>query len=286
MTLGEALSRAAKSLVQAGILAGGADAERLLGHVLSQSGFGPDLPLDVALSEEVRGRFEALVKERARRRPIQHLLGTQGFRKQEYRVTPDVFIPRPTTEQLVDVALELLEGSRSPLVVDVGTGCGCIALSLAIERPGARIHACDLSPAALAVARENARRLVSFASVEFHEGDLLGPVASLFGEIDLILCNPPYVDPREKGRLPPEVEDHEPHLALFCPTGPYGTYESLAPQAALALRPGGFLAMEMGPGMGPRLRAVFEEAGLSQVSARHDVFGAERIVLGRRPTTS
>lgn len=286
MTLGEALRRATKKLVQAGILAGGADAERLLGHVLSQSGFGPDHSLDAALSEEVRERFETLVEERARRRPIQHLLGTQEFRKREYRVTPDVFIPRPTTEQLVDVSLELLEGSRSPLVVDVGTGCGCIALSLAAERPGARIHACELSAAALGVARENARRLGSSASVEFHEGDLLGPVASLFGEIDLILCNPPYVDPREKGRLPPEVEDHEPHLALFSPTGPYGTYERLAPQAAVALHPGGWLVMEMGPGMGPRLRAVFEDAALREVSVRHDVFGAERIVLGRRPNAS
>jgi release factor glutamine methyltransferase len=233
------------------------------------------------LPDDVAARFHHLVEARATRRPLQHLTGVQAFWRHEFLVSPDVLIPRPETEVLVEAALERLRGLPGPTVVDVGTGSGCIALSLAAERPDATVHATDISPAALAVARENAGRLGLSGRVTFLEGDLLAPLAGHAGGIDLIASNPPYVDAVEVAGLAPEVRDHEPRQALVAPGGVLSAYERLAPQAARLLRPGGWLVLEVGQGQAEAVRRLVEAAGLHVVEVRRDLQAILRTVVAR-----
>jgi release factor glutamine methyltransferase len=240
-------------------------------------------------SEEVPGPsaalFEAAIDQRARRRPLQHLTGHQAFWKHDFIVTPDVLIPRPETELLVEKALELVRDRPAPLVVDVGTGSGCIALSLAAERKDARVHAIDLSPAALLVARGNASRLHLESRITFHEGDLLEPLRGQAGTIDLVVSNPPYVSAEEWATLEPEVRDHDPGLALVPPEGVRALYDRLITGAASTLRPGGYVLVEIGAqDQGQTVRAM-ERAGLDSVEERLDLQGIPRVVCGRRPAT-
>jgi release factor glutamine methyltransferase len=227
--------------------------------------------------------FEAAVEQRARRRPLQHLTGHQAFWRHDFMVTPDVLVPRPETELLVETALALIRDRPAPLAADVGTGSGCIALSLAAERPDARVHAIDLSPAALLVARGNASRLRLEARVRFHEGDLLEPVSAWAGTIDLVVSNPPYVSEEEWAVLEPEVRDHDPRLALVPVEGVRNLYDRLLSQAAAALRPGGHVLVEIGArDEGQTMRAM-ARAGLAGIEQRLDLQGIPRIVVGRRP---
>jgi release factor glutamine methyltransferase len=225
-------------------------------------------------------RFHALVDERARRRPLQHLTGTQAFWRYEFQVTPDVLIPRPETEALVETCLEELQARRAPRILDVGTGSGCIAISLALERPDAEVHAVDFSEPALEVARRNAARLG--ARVRFHLGDLLEPLS---GGLDLVTSNPPYVDASEIAGLDPEVRDHDPRLALVPPSGDrFAVYLRLVPQAAQALAPGGILVLEVGRGMDGEVRRLCEAAGLRVDRAVPDLAGIPRAVVARKPS--
>lgn len=226
--------------------------------------------------------FASLVEERAGRRPIQHMIGEQEFWHRSFLVTSDVLIPRPETEGLIEASLEVLSGRKAPVVVDVGTGTGCIALSLAADLATARVHAVDVSAAALAVARENARRLGLEGRVTFHRGDLLEPVAPLRGMIDLIVSNPPYVDPQEAAGLAPEVRDHEPALALFPPGNRLTVYRRLVPEAAAALAPGGVLVLEIGQGMAPEVSALAGECGFAVERVLPDLQGIARTVVARR----
>ncbi len=191
MTVQGALREAGERLRSAGVDSPEHDAEVLLLHVLGWDrgrllADGPQsMPPDAETS------YRELVEERARRRPLQHLVGSQWFWKHEFLVTPDVLVPRPETERLVEVGLDLLREVERPRIVDVGTGSGCIALSLAAERPDAEVHATDISGPALAVARENALRIGLEARVAFHLGDLLEPMTHLAGRVDLVVSNPP-----------------------------------------------------------------------------------------------
>ncbi|HEY2941651.1 MAG TPA: peptide chain release factor N(5)-glutamine methyltransferase [Vicinamibacteria bacterium] len=281
MTVDAALRRAEQSLRDAGVPDPALDAEALLRHVLGWDRAAVIARGGDALPGPEEKRFWALVDERAARRPLPQVMATQAFWRHEFLVTPDVLVPRPETEILVEAALELMRGLDAPVVVDVGTGSGCVALSIAAERADAVVHAVDLSPAALAVARENARRL-GLSRVEMHEGDLLEPVAHLGGHVDIIVSNPPYVDPGELPSLAPEVRDHEPRAALVAPGGPYEIYERLAAQSCRLLRPGGHLLAEVGYGMAPRVAQIFGAAGLAAVQARPDLAGIPRVVSGRR----
>ena len=230
--------------------------------------------------------FDTAIEQRARRRPLQHLTGHQAFWKHDFIVTPDVLIPRPETERLVETALELIRDRPAPLVVDVGTGSGCIALSLAAERPDARVHAIDLSPAALLVARENASRLHLESRVTFHEGDLLEPMRDQAGTIDLVVSNPPYVSAEEWATLEPEVRDHDPHIALVPAEGVERLYARLLTQAARGLRPGGWVVVEIGADSKGHVAEAMRHAALGDVSVRADLQGIARVVAGRRPSTT
>jgi release factor glutamine methyltransferase len=228
--------------------------------------------------------FEAAIEQRARRRPLQHLTGHQAFWRYDFVVTPDVLIPRPETELLVERALELIRDRPAPVVVDVGTGSGCIALSLAAERPDAQVHATELSPGALLVARGNAARLRVDARVTFHEGDLLEPVTPLAGAVDLVVSNPPYVSVEEWVTLEPEVRVHDPRMALVPPEGVRALYDRLVTRAAVTVRPGGFVLVEIGARDEGRAAQAMARAGLAAIETRPDLQGIPRIVSGRRPT--
>lgn len=228
------------------------------------------------------GRFRSLTEERARRRPLQHLTGTQAFWRHEFLVTSAVLIPRPETELLVEAGLEAVRGSARPTMIDVGTGSGCIALSLASELPEAAVHAIDLSAEALAVAKDNARRLGLTDRVRFHQGDLLEPVWHLRGSIDLVVSNPPYVDATEAASLQPEVRDHEPALALFAPGDRYSLYRRLVPEAAALLGQGGLLILEVGLGMADEVCRICESTGLRVTRVLEDLSGIQRAVVAQR----
>lgn len=277
-----ALRRGARRLVQAGILNGSWDAELLLRHVTGWDRARLLTSQDEPLSDEDLARFESLVTERARRRPLQHLLGSQAFWRQELLVDGRVLIPRPDTEILVERALAELREVQRPTVVDVGTGSGGIAIALASERPDAQVHATDISPDALDVARENARRTGLLERIRFHAGDQLTPLRGLFGQIDAVVANPPYVDPADEPSLAPEVAVHEPRLALFDRDGQYGAYARLAPQALAALRPGGWLLVEIGAGMQAGVEGLLSGAGLELGAASRDLNGHVRVLAARR----
>jgi release factor glutamine methyltransferase len=283
LTVSQALLLATRRLTEAGVAHPDLDAELLLRHVMDWDRVRLVTEGQSELPAGVEARFLSLVEGRARRRPLQHLTGTQHFWRHEFLVSPDVLIPRPETEVLVESALDLLRELGRPLIVDVGTGSGCIALSLAAERPDAEVHAVDVSPAALAVARENAHRLGLDGRVRFHEGDLLEPVAPLAGRIALVASNPPYVSPAELPGLMAEVRDHEPRVALVPPQEPYSVYRRLAVQAATALAPGGWLVTEIGVEMDREVARICEAAGLAVQTIVPDLRSIPRTVLARKP---
>lgn len=279
MTAAALLADAAATLAAAGVAAPEWDAERLLRHVLGWDRAALVASPAAEVPAETEARFRALLRRRAGREPLQYILGTAAFWKHEFLVTPAVLIPRPETELLVETSLELLRGVERPVVVDVGTGSGCIALSIAAEREDAEVHATDVSGPALDVARQNARRLGLEGRVAFHEGQILEPVAGL--EVHLVVSNPPYVDPADREELAPEVRDHEPAEALFPPGDALSVYRRLVPGSAALLRAGGALAVEISPFIPGGVVRLFTEAGFPQPSVRPDLAGLPRVVLGR-----
>ena len=227
-------------------------------------------------SAEARGFGRALC-QRCAGTPLQHLTGEQPFRRISVRVQPGVFIPRPETEALVGEALDELGDVDDPVVVDVGTGTGAVALAIKDERPGAKVFATDLSPEAVELARANAARLSLQVTVV--EGDLLDPLPEeLRGWVDLVVSNPPYVTDEELQDLPAEVRA-EPRLALV---GGTQLYERLADQALRWLRDGGVLAVEIGGSPGADVFKVLEGSYMD-VRTLPDLAGRDRIVVARRP---
>lgn len=283
MTVAQALDLATSRLRAAGVTEAALDAELLLRHVAGWDRAsiltrgGEDLP------PGDEARYFGLVGARASRRPLQHLTGTQAFWVHEFTVGPQVLIPRPETELLVEAALGVLPRRGAPRVIDIGTGSGCIGLSLAAERPDATVVATDLSAPALAVARENAARLGVAGRVRFVRGDLLDPFRAL-ATFDLVVSNPPYVRDAEWRDLAPEVRDHDPRSALVPPEGVEALYGRLLAGAARVLRPGGAVAMEVGAGQAAAISALCARAGFAPATTLADLSGIPRVVLARLPS--
>jgi release factor glutamine methyltransferase len=204
-------------------------------------------------------RFFAKVQARSEGMPLQYLLGSQEFRGLDFAVTQDVLIPRPETELVVEEALRRVS-SGNPWIVDVGTGSGCIAVSVAVALPGARVWAVDLSAAALDVAARNAARHGVAERIHFLQGDLLSPLRdqNTEGTIDCVLSNPPYVAENELPALQQEVRDWEPRMALVGGPSGLGVCSRLVPEAHRCLRPGGHLIMEIGYSMRDAVVGLFD----------------------------
>lgn len=283
-TRGALLARSRADLVAAGI----DTAAREAGWIL-MDGLGIDRPAligwpDHPVAEGDTRRILGMVGRRARHEPLQYVLGFADFRGRRFRVDRRVLIPRPETEELVARALDLMPGDGR--VLDVGTGSGCIAVSVALERPMARVTGCDVSADALDVARENADVLdarVSLVLADMTDGDFDRAVGGTF---DLVVSNPPYVAEADREGLETEVIDHEPHIALFAGEDPLRYYRALARHMAGRLSlPGAALLTEIHADHGSEVAAVFESAGLERVEVTRDASGRDRFCCGFRSST-
>jgi release factor glutamine methyltransferase len=296
-----------------------ADAELLLLHLLCKNRAWLMAHRDDELAEDKAAQYIERIERRCAGEPIQYIHGETEFYGLPIRVTPNVLIPRPETEHLVEKAIELATHFAAPRVVDVGTGSGCIAIAIArnLQRPAEHsvkgtgfspykipaektgalapeedpsvsfspppivtmITAVDLSGAALAVAEENAKR--NSVSLRFLEGDLLSPVA---GErFEIIVSNPPYVPTADRATLSVEVRDHEPALALFAGDDGLDLYGRLIPAAFDALVSGGYLLLEIGFGQTPAIGELLARCGFAQIEFTPDLQGIPRVACARRP---
>jgi release factor glutamine methyltransferase len=236
------------------------------------------------LTSEEESRYEAALAERSRGVPAQYITGHQEFWGMDLIVSPAVLIPRPETEHVVEAVLELQasgggrQATGTPRVVDVGTGSGCIALALAKELPNAEIHATDISPAALEIARVNAARHQS-ERIHFHQTDLL---EGLRGAFDFVVSNPPYVGDSEEDTVQLEVRKFEPRSAVFA--GPKGTevITRLIPQANAALRSGGWLVMEISGTIASEERTFLDN--WENVQIKPDLQSIPRVVIAQKRT--
>lgn len=240
------------------------------------------------LTDDERERYEDTVERRAQGYPSQYITGHQEFWGLDFIVNPSVLIPRPETEHLVETVLALtarmnFAGAHGhPKLIDVGTGSGAIALALAKELPNAEVHACDYSPEALEVARINAARLELDSRVRFAHSDVLASV-SRNASFDFVISNPPYVALNEADKVQDVVKKFEPRMAVFAGEHGLDIINRLIPQADEALRPGGYLVMEIGFSMS---EAVMQLLNLwDDVHAVPDLAGIPRVVVAGRPTT-
>jgi release factor glutamine methyltransferase len=266
--------RSAAYLEAHGVESPRATAEALLMHYLGTNRSGLYARTD-GLDARTAKLYGRALCQRCSGTPLQYLIGEQGFMELSLSVVPGVFVPRPETERLVEVALESIAAAPAPLVVDVGTGTGAVALAIKHARPEARILATDVSEAAVMLAAENSAR--HGLDVAVHKGDLLSPLpADLRGRLDLLVSNPPYVTREEYETLPEEVRA-EPYEALV---GGTQIHERLVELAPAWLVPGGWLVVEIGADQGALVRALFETR-LDQVEVLPDLAGRDRVVRGR-----
>lgn len=256
------------------------DAEVLLAHVLKKERIQLYVDFDQPLNESELAEYRQLVCLRARHHPVAYLLGKKEFMSLEFIVNEDVLIPRPETEELVENIIEYCKNCNlaGPNIVDVGTGSGAIAVSLAHYIEGARVLAIDISPGALKVARENIARYELGDRIKVMEGDLLTPLIWLNKDnVDIVVSNPPYIDQEGMANLSPEVR-MEPELALSGGIDGLDYYRRLIPQALKVLKDDGLLALEIGYDQAAAVRELFD-ASWSKVEAKKDYSGHDRMVF-------
>jgi release factor glutamine methyltransferase len=295
-------------------------AELLLLHVLGRNRTWLYAHPEEIIADADAQRFFDLIARRAAGEPTQHLIGKQEFWGLEFEVTPDVLIPRPETEHVIEVALDRLalrelragrpqkSAGEGLQIADIGTGSGCIAIVLAKELPAANFVATDISPAALAVAKRNATRHQVADRIDFREANLLSSIGAqhvapqqgaapnnappvIHGSrvtshesrlFHLIASNPPYIGRRETSSLPREVRDHEPYSALFGGEEGYELYADLISQAARHLKPGGLLVLELGHNSLPAVQPLLDAADWTSVGVTNDLAGIPRVIAAER----
>jgi release factor glutamine methyltransferase len=288
-------------------------AELLLLHVLRRDRAWLYAHPEEAINSEGLDTFLSLIDRRANGEPTQHLTGKQEFWSLEFEVTPDVLIPRPETEHVIEVALdrlalrELRAGKAQKtngdgfLIADIGTGSGCLAIALAKELPAATVYATDISPAALVVARRNAARHGIANRIHFLESDLSRPLAAYFSTqfgtgaetnsegrrptepaFDLIVSNPPYIPRRDANTLAREVRDHEPAVALYGGEEGYELYAGLIAIAGQHLKPGGIFVAELGHDSLPAVQPLLDACEWTALGVSNDLAGIPRVIAAER----
>jgi release factor glutamine methyltransferase len=270
-TVRDALAAATDALAAAGVDSPRLDAELLLAEATGRDRAGLAADPDAGVEAAGARRFGTMVRRRVRREPVAYILGHKGFRGIELAVDPRALIPRPETELLVEVALEL----RPATVLDVGTGSGAVALAVADELAEARVVATDTSPGALELARSNAARLGLTERVSFEPGTLPS------GRVDLLLANLPYVSEAEWEALAPEIKSYEPREALVAGPGGLEAIEALLSALARGDTEADAVALEVGAGQAATVGELAREAGIARIEARRDLAGVERVVIGQ-----
>jgi release factor glutamine methyltransferase len=273
-TVAAAIAEASGTLVRAGVPAAEApgDAEVLARHVLDWDLTAFALHRNDGVPSDFDRTFGALVARRARREPVSQIVGHREFWGLDFEVTRDVLTPRPETELVVEAALAVSSRDARALIVDVGTGSGCLAVALATERPAATVVATDVSPQALAVARTNAARHHVDDRIRFVQEDLLPAI----DRVDLIVSNPPYVAVTDAAALPPEVREYEPAVALFAGTDGLSVYRRLCATARTVIAPSGRLIVELGYNQAAEVAAIGRDLGWEAETVRRDLQGIER----------
>jgi release factor glutamine methyltransferase len=282
VTIKEALDFGGRFLSGKGITNPRLDTELLLANLLGTDRIFLFAHSELPLSGQQAATLRIQLEKRAEGFPLQYLLGHQEFYGRDFQVSPAVLIPRPETELLVEVALELIRGwPEETRVLDLGTGSGCIAVSLACESACLHVTGVDISAAALEVARSNAERNGCSERLEFLQGDLLAPVIERREYFHLIVSNPPYVA-RGCGHLEPDVARYEPAAALFSGDTGLEIYDRILKEAGAVLRPNGLLVLELGFGLAEQVVEISRQSGWYVVLLRKDLAGIDRcLVLGR-----
>lgn len=280
--IGILLEDSLQRLVAAGIDDPRRNAEWLLCEALAMSRANLYAASRQRVEPEVAMRFGEMLSRRLQHEPLQYILGYTEFMGLRMTLTPDVLIPRPETEEVVEAALGRLDACMSPVVLDAGTGSGCIALAIKADRPDAEVYACDVSGAALAVARRNA--VAHDLVITWIEADMLGEDLpdTVPAGLDLLISNPPYVSEEEIPTLPEEVRNWEPRAALVASGDPLVFYRGLAKQGLRMIREGGWIVLETHADYGAPVRRILKEAGYAGVCLEKDMAGRDRIAMGRR----
>jgi release factor glutamine methyltransferase len=284
-TIGALVAWARRVLDQAGVENSAQEALWLVAHALGLESYQMASMAEQPVVDPGWARAQSVVSRRAAREPLQYILGTQEFCGLEFHVSPAVLVPRPESELLVQEVLRWGGFDNGAVIVDVGTGSGCVAVTLATILEGVRIIATDCSPEALAVAKSNADRHVVGDRIEWMEGDLLSPLRErgMAGTVNAIASNPPYIAEGDWVGLQPEVREFEPRAALIA--GPEGTefHARLLRDSREFLVAGGFLVMEIGQGQLPALQRITEQVGgYASLEAVADIAGIERVVIAQR----
>jgi len=277
MTLQEALTAATRVLVAAGVEGSARDARILMAHAL---GIGTDrltVERDRLLTEVEVAGFDALIARRAKREPVSHILGRREFYGRDFRVSSDVLDPRPETEILIEVAL----ARRFDRVLDLGTGSGCILLTLLAEMPKSQGVGVDISAAACAVAQDNATALGVADRAEVFVSDW---AAQVTGRFDLVVSNPPYIALAEMAGLSPEVRNWEPYGALTDGADGLMAYRAIAEAVPPLLVPDGRLIVEIGPTQGAAVAELLAFVGFDRIDVIPDLDGRDRVVLAHFPS--
>ena len=277
MQLKQALSAAIDNLTAHSVGSPRMNAEVLLMFVLNCDRAYLYAHPEYELTEDEQARYDQAIAERSSGKPSQYITGHQEFWGMDLIVSPAVLIPRPETEHVVETVLELARMKHAPRIVDVGTGSGCIALALAHELPWARVEAVDISPVALEIARANAHRLRLDDRIMFRERDLLaGAPAATY---DFVVSNPPYVPESEPEKAQREVRKFEPKVAVFAGESGLEVYRQLVPQAREALKPGGWLVVEIGYSLAEAVCGLMSD--WAEVRVKPDLQGIPRVVAAR-----
>lgn len=286
VTVREALRDGAEFLSRMGVDSVRLDAELLLGKALGCAKERLYLDYEVGIEAPVKDLYFSLLQRRVRREPIAYITGEREFWSLDFLVTPEVLVPRPETELLVEVTLELVkksEGNHPVKILDLGTGSGVVAVSLAKEIDDVEMWATDLSARALKVARTNAMRHGVEEKIRFLPGDAFGPVRGQTDFFNVIVSNPPYVRRGELGSLPLEVREWEPKLALDGGIDGLDFYRSITTEAPRYLAEGGFLVLEIGADMADEVqRLIAGVSGCGATSVSQDYGGKDRVVVTRR----
>jgi release factor glutamine methyltransferase len=276
-TVRAVLRRTIEALEAAGVDSAALDARLIFDHALGRRGASRAMSPDAAVTPDAIARIDRLAGRRVAREPMAMILGMREFWSLDFEVSGDTLVPRPESELAVELALTHMKGGNGDSrILDLGTGTGCLLLSLLHERAEATGIGVDFSAGALRVARANARRLGLEERARFIQGDWAAPVSGTF---DIVVANPPYVAEADYGRLEPEIRDFEPYLAVV--GGPDGLdcYRRFAGDMPRLLAPGGAVIVECGRGQAGDVAALLEAAGLGHIEIERDFAGIERCVL-------